>query len=112
MQITERQINDIQILELAGRFDTATANSVLQHIDSATAQPPAKVVVNLEKVSFVDSTGLSTLVQGTKQSRMQNGDLYICGLQQPVRIIFELTRLDKFFEIFPAEEDAITAFSL
>jgi len=43
---------------------------------------------------------------------MQDGDLYICGLQQPVRIIFELTRLDKFFEIFPAEEDAIAAFSL
>lgn len=112
MQITERQINDIQILELAGRFDTASASSVLQHIDSATARQPAKVVVNLEKVSFVDSTGLSTLVQGTKQSRMQDGDLYICGLQQPVRIIFELTRLDKFFEIFPAEEDAIAAFSL
>jgi len=112
MQITERQINDIQILELAGRFDTTTANSVLRYIDSATAKPPAKVVVNLEKVSFVDSTGLSTLVQGTKQSRMQDGDLYICGLQQPVRIIFELTRLDKFFEIFSAEEDAIAAFSL
>ena len=62
--------------------------------------------------SHLNSTGLSTLVQGTKQSRMQDGDLYICGLQQPVRIIFELTRLDKFFEIFPAEEDAIAAFAL
>ena len=112
MQISERKVNDIQVLELAGRFDTTTANSVLQWIDAATTKPPAKVVVNLENVNFVDSTGLSTLVQRTKQSRMQDGDLYICGLQQSVRIIFELTRLDKFFEIFPAEEDAISAFSL
>ena len=111
MQITEKKVDNIQILALAGRFDTSTANSVLQWIDSATTQPPAKVVVNLEHVNFIDSTGLSTLVQGTKQSRMQDGDLYLCGLQQQVRIIFELTRLDKFFEIFPAEEDAISAFS-
>lgn len=112
MQITERMVNDIQILELAGRFDTTTANSVLQRIDTMTTKPPARVVVNMENVNFVDSTGLSTLVQGTKQSRMQKGDLYLCGLQQSVRIIFELTRLDKYFDIFSAEEDAVSAFTL
>lgn len=112
MQITERKENDVQILELSGRFDTTTANTVLERIDSMTTTPPARVVVNLEKVNFVDSTGLSTLVQGTKQSRMQNGDLYLCGLQQSVRIIFELTRLDKYFEIFLVEEDAIAAFTM
>lgn len=112
MQITERKVNDIQILELAGRFDTSTANTVLERIDLVTNTTPARVVVNMENVSFVDSTGLSTLVHGTKQSRMQEGDLYLCGLQQSVRIIFELTRLDKYFEIFLAEEDAIAAFSM
>jgi anti-sigma B factor antagonist len=112
MEITERRVNDVQILELSGRFDISTANSVLEWIETLTGKPPARVVVNMAKVNFVDSTGLSTLVQGTKQSRMQNGDLYICGLQQPVRIIFELTRLDKYFEIFSAEEEAIAAFTL
>jgi len=111
MEITERHIDDVQILELSGRFDISTADSVLQWIDTMTETPPAKIVINMTQVSFVDSTGLSTLVQGTKQSREQNGDLFICGLQQSVRIIFELTRLDKYFEIFPAEGDAVAAFS-
>lgn len=110
MEITERHIDDVRILELSGRFDTSTADSVLQWIDTMTETPPAKIVINMTQVSFVDSTGLSTLVQGTKQSRKQNGDLYICGLQQPVRIIFELTRLDNYFEIFSVEDDAVAAF--
>lgn len=111
MQISEKKVDDVQILALTGRFDTTTTHSVLQRLDAATAHSPARVVVNLENVNFVDSTGLSTLVHGTKQSRLQDGDLYLCGLQQQVRIIFELTRLDKFFEIFATEEDAIAAFS-
>ena len=111
MEITERRVNDVQILELSGRFDISTADSVLQRINAMTEKPPARIVVNMTNVKFVDSTGLSTLVQGTKQSQMQEGDLYLCGLQQPVRIIFELTRLDKYFEIFPTEENAISAFT-
>lgn len=112
MEMLEKRIDDVQILELSGRFDTSTAESVLQRIDSLTETPPAKVVINMAHVTFVDSTGLSTLVLGSKKSRKQEGDLFICGLQQPVRIIFELTRLDKYFEIFSAEEDAVYAFTL
>lgn len=112
MEITDRRVNDVRILDLSGRFDISTADSVLKWMDKLTEEAPARVVVNMTKVSFVDSTGLSTLVQGTKQARTQNGDLFLCGLQQPVRIIFELTRLDKFFEIFSAEEEAVAAFTL
>jgi anti-sigma B factor antagonist len=45
-----------------------------------------------------------------KHSRERNGELRLCGLQQPVRMIFELTRLDRVFEIFPNEEEALRAY--
>jgi anti-sigma B factor antagonist len=69
-----------------------------------------RLIVNLEGVNFIDSTALSTLVRGLKLCREQNGDLHVCSLLQPVQVIFELTRLDKAFDIFPNEEEAAKGF--
>ncbi len=109
MVIKSRLRKDIKILELVGRFDASTADPVRDWIEDATKEPPAYLVVNMEKVNFTDSTGLSTLVQGMKRAREHGGNLHICGLQQSVRIIFELTRLDQYFQIFMLEEDAVAS---
>ena len=110
MELTYRSENSVKILALSGRFDTHTADPVREWLDSATTDEPANIVINLGQVDFLDSTALSTLVQGMKHSRERKGDLRLCGMQQPVRIIFELTRLDRVFEIYIAEEEAIQAF--
>jgi anti-sigma B factor antagonist len=110
MELQTRKAQDIKILEIKGRFDMLSAPNVQAWLDNATQSEPANVVVNLTGVDFVDSTALATLVSGMKQSRQINGDLRLCGLRAPVRMIFELTRLDKAFEIFTLEEDAIAAF--
>jgi anti-sigma B factor antagonist len=101
----------VQIIELSGSFDAQHAPQARQWIDQVLSHEPARVVVDLREVHFLDSTGLSTLVQGMKRSREANGELRLCGLQQPVRMIFELTRLDRVFEIFSTQEEAVEAFS-
>jgi anti-sigma B factor antagonist len=111
MDLYTRSRDNVLILELAGRFDTYTAPPVRQWLEEAATQEPTNVIVNLRGVSFLDSTGLATLVQGMKRCRQTSGDLLLCNLQQPVRLIFELTRLDKAFEIYPGEEEAIRAFA-
>ena len=68
------------------------------------------VIFNLSKTNFVDSSFLGTLVAGLKKCTMNNGDLKIVGLQEPVRSMFELTRLYKIFDILDTVEDAIKAF--
>lgn len=110
MEIMDHLEDDVQILQLTGRLDAYSSPDVREWIASRTQGPPAQIVVNLRGVSFVDSTGLATLVQGMKRSREHGGDLLLCHLQQPVRLIFELTRLDRAFEVLPAEEDAVAAF--
>jgi anti-sigma B factor antagonist len=104
----------IQIIPINGRMDAYAAeknrkliNSVL---DSKFLSAP-NLVINLEQVNFIDSTGLSLLVQTLKKAREHNGDVRLCSMQQSVRMIFELTRLDKVFEIFVSEEEAVRAFS-
>lgn len=111
MELQDLEVADVKVLRLAGRFDMTTAAWAHSWLDSATRAEPAHVVVDLSQVNFVDSTALSTLVAGMKRARLLGGDVRLCGLQAPVRMIFELTRLDKAFEIFAREEDAIGAFA-
>ena len=102
--------NDVAVLALEGRFDTAQTAAPKAWLEQNTAAAPAHLVVNLAGINFIDSTALATLVQGMKRARQQGGDLYLCQLQQPVRMVFELTRLDKAFAIFASEGEAVQAF--
>ncbi|MEZ4593310.1 MAG: STAS domain-containing protein [Chloroflexota bacterium] len=110
LQVTTKTVDTVTLFELNGRFDTHTVNSLRQLLEPATDQPPAHIVVDLTAVNFVDSTALAALVQGMKRSRQHGGDLRLCGLGQAVRIIFELTRLDRAFDIFAKPREAVQSF--
>jgi len=109
MDITHRTVNTINVIELSGRFDAYEVPQVTQWFEE---HPDVKqVIVNLSGVGFIDSSGLATLVKGLKRCRQNQGELYLSDLQQAVLIIFELTRLDKAFKIFPTEAEALDAFA-
>lgn len=69
-----------------------------------------KIALNFSGVDFVDSTFLGALVKGLKKITVNKGDIKVLGLKQPVRAMFELTRLYKVFEIFDNENDLIRSF--
>jgi anti-sigma B factor antagonist len=110
MEIQSRVVSNIQVLELCGSFDSSTASGARLWLERATAEQSPNIVINLQQISFLDSTALSTLVQGMKRARQNQGDMRLCNVQQKVRIIFELTRLDRVFEIYNSEDDAVRAF--
>ncbi len=112
MDLQAKSMNTVKILTISGRFDALTSPQVQSWLEEATKTKPVHVVVNLDSVTFIDSTALSTLVAAMKRARQADGDLRLCKLQQPVRMIFELTRLDKAFEIFSGEDEAVKAFVL
>lgn len=109
MKIHSRQERGAAVVELKGRFDAHEVPDVRKALEGAAALASGRVVVNLADVNFIDSSGLACLVQAMKHCRERKSDLYLCCLQQPVRIIFELTRLDKAFEIRASEAAAIEA---
>lgn len=108
METNIRIMDTIQVVDLQGRLDAHQGKQVDTLLATATHKRN-RTVVNLSKVHFIDSTGLSVLVKGMKHHREQQGDLVLCELQQPVRIIFELTRLDRMFTIYATETDALQA---
>lgn len=97
-------------LTLTGRFDAYTTPPVLDWLAHARTRGTGRLVVDLDGVTFIDSTALAALVKGMKQCRELGGDLHLCRLRQPVRIIFELTRLDRALPIFADEAAAWAAF--
>ncbi len=110
MEIIKSSRSNLPVLQLKGRFDAHEVEPVNSWLAEQVKAGNARLIVNLEGVNFIDSSALSTLVRGLKLSREQGGDLHVCTLQQPVRVIFELTRLDKAFDIFPTEEEAAKGF--
>jgi anti-sigma B factor antagonist len=111
MEMQSRIVGDVEVLAIKGRFDNTTAPAVAEWLEKTIGHPRIRVVVNLAGTNFVDSTALATLVQGLKRCRQQSGDLHLCSMQRPVYMIFELTRLDKAFNIFVDEAHAIQAFA-
>jgi anti-sigma B factor antagonist len=111
MEMNTRQLNNVSIIDLTGRLDASTVPPVASWLEQATSTPNARVLVNLENTSFIDSTALAALVQALKRCQQVQGELFLCGLRRPVYMIFELTRLDKAFNIFVDEEHALKAFA-
>ena len=110
MELNAHYHNNITVLYLGGRFDAYETPAVVEWLQSTAQTDPAYILVNMADVKFIDSTGLATLVQGMKHCRQNNGDLYVCNLQAPVRNIFRLTRLEKAISVFNTETEALAAF--
>lgn len=110
MNFTTVTEGTVTILVLDGRFDAFDAPRLATWLDDQIQPEHARLVADLTQVTFIDSTALATLIKGMKRCRGYNGDMVICGLIAPVRIIFELTRLDKVFKIFELRSEAVRAF--
>jgi anti-sigma B factor antagonist len=109
--VDSKSVSKVNVIALSGRLDSYTVTESRRLLEDALKILPPNIVVNMQEVSFADSTALSALVMTMKRSREANGNLRLCCLQQPVRMIFELTRLDKVFEIYSTEREAVQAFS-
>ncbi len=109
MELNSHTVQENVILELSGRFDAYNAPTVNQWFDELDTATTQNIIVNLQGVEFIDSTALALLVRGMKHARQNENDLVLCGLQGPVQTIIKLTRLDKAFNIYENEEEALKA---
>jgi anti-sigma B factor antagonist len=107
MKIDLHKEGAMAVVALEGRFDAHEVATIRKVFEQAIAESSGHVLVNLARVNFIDSSGLATLVQGMKRCREHNGDLVLSDLQQSVRIIFELTRLNQAFTIYGSATEAL-----
>jgi anti-sigma B factor antagonist len=92
------------------RLDAHNSGELKTQMLNLFEQGKNNLVIDLEEVRFVDSSGLGSLVSGFKNASARNGNLKLCGLQPQVKSMFELTRLHRVFEIFPSVDEALGSF--
>ena len=110
MQINARESNGVTILELAGEIDINTSPGVRRSFDQLIKEGKNKILLNFAQVTYIDSSGLATLVEMLQRLKRLNGLMRLANLSEKVRGLFEITKLDKIFSIFSNQEEALKDF--
>ena len=97
------------ILPLEGEIDLHVAPQITASLTTLIEKKPSPVVVDLSKVSYIDSSGLAALIEAMQKVGKYGGKFALAGLQENVRPIFEIARLDQVFRIFPDTDSALAA---
>jgi len=95
------------VLPLKGEIDLHVSPSVTASLNSMIEKKPERLVVDLSDVTYIDSAGLAALIGAMQKVEGYGGKFLLAGLQETVRSIFEISRLDQVFQIFPDADAAL-----
>ena len=103
------EVNQPEVLPLEGEIDLHVSPRISASIATLVAANPKQLVIDLSKVTYIDSSGLAVLIEGMQNIEAYGGKFALAGLQENVRPIFEIARLDQVFRIFPDTKAALAA---
>jgi anti-sigma B factor antagonist len=108
MELSTRQSGNATILDVVGDitlYNSPTVRKVI--LDLLKGKRSPHVIINLEKVRYIDSAGVASLVEGLKIARDLKSEFGLFGLTRTTREVLELTRLIKVFDVYETEEQAL-----
>ncbi|MDH3583990.1 MAG: STAS domain-containing protein, partial [Phycisphaerae bacterium] len=92
-------LEDGVCLQLQGDIDLNSAPDLRVALMEADEQRPKRLIIDLGRVPYMDSSGVATLIEAMQRLRKYDGSMVLCGLQPNVRGIFEVSRLDTVFTL-------------
>jgi len=110
LELASKQVGRVMVLACKGRITTGVETQTLQAEVERLTLGTKSVVLNLAEVDFADSGGLGVLVRIHRALRTDRGDLKLCGLQESLHRVFQITHLHSVFEIYESEGQAVEAF--
>jgi anti-sigma B factor antagonist len=106
LSLTTRTVAGHTVLEVGGEVDVYTAPRLRERLIELVDAGARDLVVDLERVDFLDSTGLGVLVGAHKRLRLAHGSFRLVCSKEPLLKIFRITALDQIFPIFPTVDAA------
>lgn len=97
--------SNVKIVQPSGILDGIRANQLRRDISDIVANGADIVLIDLKDVKFIDSSGLGALVSVMKTVRTNGGKLFVCSLNDQVKMVFELTKMDRVFEKFADQDE-------
>jgi anti-sigma B factor antagonist len=111
LEIKTQTKKSITLLSIKGEVDLYSSPEVRKTILNLTKKQAPAILVNLEEVNYMDSSGVATLIEGLQLCNKYKGHFALAGLRDNVREVFELTRLDKIFQIHKDVQSALKEFA-
>lgn len=109
LSLATRAVGDVTVLQVGGEVDIETSARLRERLVGLIEGGSRKVVVDLQQVDFMDSTGLGVLVGALRRLRAVNGTLALVCERESLLKIFRITALDRVFSIHPTVDAAIGA---
>ncbi len=112
MQIQERAVGDVMVLDLKGKVTLGEGDELLKDkVNSLVNQGQKKIVLNLADVPYIDSAGLGEIVRTYTTVSRQGGSLKLLALTKRITDLLSITKLLTVFETFESESEAVRSFS-
>lgn len=106
--VSYTMIDGVFVLQLAGEININSLTETRNKVDSFKIEQYDKIIIDLEKVSFFDSSGLGYLVVLIKQVKMNQGNIVFCSPNNLVKRLLSTIRIDKYVTIYDTREDAVS----
>ena len=111
MQIEERVVDNVTILDLKGKITLGEGDEVLKDkINSLIQQDRKRILLNLAEVPYIDSAGLGEIVRTYTTVSRQGGQLKLLNLTKRITDLLSITKLLTVFDTFDAEAEALSSF--
>jgi anti-sigma B factor antagonist len=111
MEIAERTVNDVTILDLKGKMTLGEGDELLKDkINSLLSQGRKKLLLNLEGVPYIDSAGLGEVVRTYTTVSRQGGSLKLLNLTKRIEDLLSITKLLTVFETYDSESEAVQSY--
>jgi len=101
LQSRSQMLPPAKVLTLEGEIDFHLSPEIAASLHEIVANKPKRVVVDLAKVTYLDSSVLAVLVRGMQDTQDYGGEFSLAAMQENLRPIFEIACLDQIFQIFP-----------
>jgi anti-sigma B factor antagonist len=105
-----KETNGVVVVSVDGQLIVGNRQELKQRIIDALEAGDRKFLVDFTRTGYIDSSGLGVLVSLSKKIRDQGGDLRLAGLNEDLKTLFELTKLDTLFGISDSPDEALTGF--
>ncbi len=110
MNITERAEDGVSVFVLEGRIDTQGATELDEELQAAVLEDKHKMVLDMDGVSDISSSGLRTLADVVTKNREAGGDLKLVAVSRKVLRVLRIIGFDRFFSIYDTLEEAVADF--
>jgi anti-sigma B factor antagonist len=101
------KVNDVLVVDVEGQLIVGNRQELKQKVLEELEKGQRKFIIDFEKTGYIDSSGLGVLVSLSKKIREQGGELRLANLNEDLRTLFELTKLDTLFQIADSRDGAL-----